>query len=324
MKEIKIPEKEAGQRLDKFLLKYFNEAPKSFVYKMLRKKRIKHNGAKAAGSEIINEGDILTFYLAEETMGGLMSEKKLTPAKRSLDIAYEDENILIVNKPSGLICHPDKDKKTDTLIDRLLLYLNEKGEYIPSAENAFTPALCNRLDTNTGGLVILGKSLRAAKSVNLAIKNNGIKKFYIAVAVGSVKSGTYTGYIIKDEKNNKSTVSKTKLKGAKEIITRITTIKDTGELSLLNIELTTGRSHQIRAQLSVLGHPLLGDKKYGGLTNKAFCDAYGLKEQFLFAEKMVFYEKDGLLSYLYGKEVKAKLPGVFLRILQDYFKEEVK
>ena len=180
MKEIKISEKEENQRLDKFLLKYFNKAPKSFVYKMLRKKRIKLNGAKAEGSEIITNGDVLSMYLSEETMDSFMEAKTVNKAQRHFGIVYEDDNILIVSKPAGLLTHPQSPQDKETLIDQILYYLHEKGEYSADKEASFTPAVCNRLDRNTGGIVIAGKNLQTVQAVNKAIAQRSFISLWCA------------------------------------------------------------------------------------------------------------------------------------------------
>jgi len=325
MKEVNITEKEENQRLDKFLLKYFNTAPKSFVYKMLRKKRIKYNGKKAEGSEIIKSGDTLQMYLAEETMSGFMQEKEISKAERHFGIVYEDDNLLIVSKPAGLLVHPEKSEDKNTLIDQILYYLYEKGQYDMSKESSFTPAICNRLDRNTGGIVIAGKNLAAVQAVNKAIAERKIKKYYITMVRGEfTEEKELFGYHIKDELTNKVKVLKKEAPGAKKILTKVKPLAVNDNFSLLEIDLITGKSHQIRAHLKAMGYPVIGDRKYGEeRVNSRFKDKYGLNNQFLFAYKIVWQEEEGFTSYLNGKEFTAQLPDYIERIKRDYFGEEI-
>ena len=324
MKVVNITEREENQRLDKFLFKYFNTAPKSFVYKMLRKKRIKYNGKKAEGNEIIKSGDTLQMYLAEETMDGFMQEKEVPKAERHFGIVYEDDNILMVSKPAGLLVHPEKSEDKNTLIDQILYYLYEKGQYDMSKESSFTPAICNRLDRNTGGIVIAGKNLQAVQAVNKAIADRKIKKYYITMVRGEFEEERELyGYHIKDELTNKVKVLKQNFPGAKKIYTKVNPLAVKDNFSLLEIDLITGKSHQIRAHLKSMGYPVIGDRKYGEeRVNKRFKDKYGLNNQFLFAYKIVWEEGEGFTSYLKGKEFKAALPDYIEHIRRDYFDEE--
>ena len=264
MKEVNITGKEENQRLDKFLLKYFNNAPKSFVYKMLRKKRIKFNGKKAEGNEIIKNGDKLQMYIAPETMDSLMSEKEIVRAERHFGIVYEDDNILVVSKPAGLLSHPESSADKNTLIDQILYYLYEKDEYDMSKESSFTPAICNRLDRNTGGIVIAGKNLAAVQAVNKAIAQRKIKKYYITMVRGEfTQEKELFGYHVKDELTNTVKVLKKEAPEAKKIFTKVKPIAVKDNFSLLEIDLITGKSHQIRAHLKSMGYPVIGDRKYG-------------------------------------------------------------
>lgn len=324
MKEIKITENEENQRLDKFLLKYFNTAPKSFVYKMLRKKRIKYNGKKGEGSEILKIGDALQLYLAEETMEGFQEEKVLQRAERHFGIVYEDDNILMVSKPAGLLCHPEKSTDTDTLIDQVLYYLSQKGQYTPSKENSFTPALCNRLDRNTGGIVIAGKNLKAVQEINRVIAERKLKKYYITMVRGEfTQEKELFGYHIKDEATNQVRVLKKETEGATKIYTNVKPIATKDKFSLLEIDLITGKSHQIRAHLKAMGYPVIGDRKYGEERfNKQFKEKYGLNNQFLFAYRVLWQDDEGFLGYLNGKEFVAKLTDNLENIKKDYFTKD--
>ena len=324
MKEVNITGKEENQRLDKFLLKYFNNAPKSFVYKMLRKKRIKFNGKKAEGNEIIKNGDKLQMYIAPETMDSLMSEKEIVKAERHFGIVYEDDNILVVSKPAGLLSHPESIADKNTLIDQILYYLYEKGEYDMSKESSFTPAICNRLDRNTGGIVIAGKNLAAVQAVNKAIAQRKIKKYYITMVRGAfTQEKELFGYHVKDELTNTVKVLKKEAPGAKKIFTKVKPIAVKDNFSLLEIDLITGKSHQIRAHLKSMGYPVIGDRKYGEMrVNTRFKDKYGLNNQFLFAYKIAWHENEGVMAYLNGKEFTAVLPDYIENIKRDYFPQE--
>jgi len=321
MKEIKITQKEENQRLDKFLFKYFNKAPKSFVYKMLRKKRIKLNGGRAEGNEIIVSGDVINMYIAPETMDSFMEAKEVNKAERHFGIVYEDENILIVTKPAGLLTHPESVNDKDTLVDQILFYLNEKGEYLPEKESSFTPAVCNRLDRNTGGLVIAGKNLSSVQAVNKAIAEKKIQKFYYTMVRGEIKeSHEFFGYHIKDEKTNQVKVLKKETPGASKIFTKVKPVEVKDGFSLLEVELITGKSHQIRAHLKSMGYSVVGDRKYGDdRVNKRVKEKFGLNNQFLYACRLVFGEEEGYISYLKGKEFSAKLPDNLENIKRAYF-----
>lgn len=324
MKEIIITEQEQNQRLDKFLLKYFNTAPKSFIYKMLRKKRIKINHAKAEGSELLKAEDSIQFYLAEETMSAFMEEKAVHEASRHFGIIYEDDNVMIVLKPAGLLTHPEKSSDTDTLIDQILYYLYGKGQYNPSKESSFVPAVCNRLDRNTSGLIIAGKNLMAVQEINKAIAEGLLSKYYITMVSGEIKKkGIIENYYTKDEENNKALILEFETQNAKKIITEYTPLKMASGYTLLEIKLVTGKSHQIRAHLKSIGHPIVGDRKYGILDNNIlFRQKFGLSNQFLHAYKIVWQKKEGALSYLFQKEFISSLPQPLSGINKEFFSWE--
>lgn len=324
MKEITITKLEENQRLDKYLLKYFNTAPKSFVYKMLRKKRIKYNNQKAEGMEILKDGDTLQMYLSDETMDGFMEEKTLNIAQRHFGIVYEDDNVIVVNKPAGLLSHPEKSTDTDTLVDQILYYLYEKGQYEPSKETTFTPAICNRLDRNTGGIVFAGKNLAATQEINRVIANRDLQKLYITMVRGEFdQEKELFGYHVKDTITNEVKVLKKETPGAKKIYTKVNPIRIESNFSLLEIDLITGKSHQIRAHLKAMDFPIIGDRKYGvERINRPFHEKYGLNNQFLFAYKSIWHEKEGFLGYLYGMEFEARLTDALESIRRDYFGDE--
>lgn len=310
MKIVRIDENGAGQRLDKFLMKYFNRAPKSFVYKMLRKKRIKLNGARAEGSEPLNAGDELSLYLAEETMASFMEAKEVPYAERRFGIIYEDEKALAVYKPAGLLSQPDDAAQRDTLIDQALFYLYEKGEYTPARDSVFAPALCNRLDRNTSGLVVIGKTPAAVRELNRASAEGKIKKYYLALVCGRPKaSATLKGYILKDGASNSVRVYKTPRPGSKEIITKYRLLSEGRGCSMLEVELITGRSHQIRAHLASEGIYIAGDRKYGNRElNARLKSEFGLNNQFLHAYRMRIEAAGEETSGLLGREFICPLP----------------
>lgn len=321
MKEIIITANEQNQRLDKFLFKYFNTAPKSFVYKMLRKKRIKYNKKKAEGSELLVTGDVLQMYLAEDTIDNFMEEKEVVVSERHFGIVYEDDNVILVSKPAGLLTHPEKTSDKDTLIDQILYYLNQKGQYIPTKESSFTPAVCNRLDRNTSGIVIAGKNLMAVQNINKAIAEYKLEKYYITVVKGKMsRNGEIVGYLTKNYDTNQVSVSDKESYGSKKVITRYTILGTTNEYSLLEIHLVTGKSHQIRAHLQSIGHPVIGDRKYGDeKVNLFFKQKYALSNQFLHAYKMVWNDKESQLSYLSNKDLTTILQEPFYRIKMELF-----
>ena len=261
MIELKITTDTKNQRLDKFLGKYLNDAPMSFIYKMLRKKNIKLNGKKAVGSEILCEDDIVRIFIADDTIDKFRSEKSVGYSVGDIDIVYEDANILVLNKPRGLLTHPDSVNAHDTLLARTLSYLHQKGDYDTSKESVFTPGFCNRLDRNTTGIVVCGKTLNASQQLNKAISSGNSEKYYSAIVIGEVRSrGVLKGFHTKDQKANKVSISDA---GDKEVVTEYEPIMTHNGYSLLKIKLVTGRSHQIRAHLSGIGYPILGDTKYG-------------------------------------------------------------
>lgn len=320
MKEIRITKNEENQRLDKFLLKYMNKASKGFLYKMLRKKRIKYNGGRAEGSELLKTGDTLQLYLAEETISSFMEEKTVAEAKRHFAIVYEDDDILVVNKPAGLLTHPEKSSDKDTLIDQILYYLYQKGQYLPEADSSFTPALCNRLDRNTSGIVIAGKTLKGVQAVNEAIRSHKLDKYYLTLVAGEIReAGEITAYLKKDEEKNQVRISKREGSG-KKTMTKYRPLACAKGYTLLEIHLITGKTHQIRAHMQSIGHPVVGDRKYGSEhSNQKFREEYALSNQFLHAIRVEWKEKDGPLGYLYGKEMTALLPKTLQEICDGLF-----
>ncbi len=300
MRCITVNANDAGQRLDKFLTKFLKDCPQSMIYKCLRKKRIKLNGKKCEGSVKLCEGDLLQLYINDEFFGETQ-ENSFMKIKPDINIVYEDENIMLINKKPGMIVHEDDNEKFNTLISHIKAYLYQKGEYDPQNEQSFAPALCNRIDRNTGGMVIAAKNAAALRVINEKIKSREIKKYYLCMVKGHIKppAATLTVYLEKNEKQNRVYLSDTPKAGYKKCITAYRTVGTTDIASYLEIDLITGRTHQIRAQMAHIGHPLAGDGKYG--TNE-FNKKTGLKYQALYSYKTRFeFEDENLLSYLNGK-----------------------
>ena len=310
MREIVINKNDADQRLDKFLSKRFKTMPKSLMYKYIRTKYIKVNNKKCEISTMLKEGDVLRLFIKDEFFDDDKENEEsyeFLKAPLKLDIIYEDENILILNKKPGLIVHPDKSYHFDSLIARVLHYLYEKGEYNPKNDRSFAPATVNRLDRNTGGIVIACKNAESLRTLNEKIKNREVTKMYLCMVQGKprAESGTVSGYLEKNESKNKVRIFSENAPDRKYIETKYRVIKSVGKNSLLEVDLLTGRTHQIRASMAKLGNPLLGDTKYGYKKSSDEKDPFGY--QALYAYKIIFeFQSDaGILQYLDGKSFEA-------------------
>lgn len=308
MKSFVISDKDAGQRVDRFILKTFDRLPKSLMFKEIRKKNIKVNKKRCTPEQTLKSGDLLELYLKDDVLHIKEKHLDFMKAADDLDIIYEDENIILLNKKVGILCHPDGKDYIDNLVARLKRYMYKKGEWSPE-NSSFTPSLANRIDRNTGGIVIGAKNSQALKILNEKIKAREIEKYYLTVVHGKMpkKEELLTAYLTKNEKKNMVKVTDNQVDGSKKIITKYTVLDYYNDASLLEVELLTGRTHQIRAHLAHIGHPLYGDGKYG--------KEQGRYRQALYSYKLRFnFSDENELSYLNGKEFKAGN----IKLLDDY------
>ena len=310
MRELTIGKNDAGQRLDRFVSKSLPLLPPALLQKYIRLKRIKCNGARAQRDQRLQEGDVLQLYINDEFFDKPREDNLfLTLFKPSLTIVYEDENLMLLDKRPGLVVHADETEKVNTLINHIQAYLYQKREWNPKWENAFTPALCNRIDRNTGGIVIAAKDAEALRDMNRLIREDQLSKFYLCLCHGSMErpAATLHGFLAKDSARNLVRVEDHPFPGAREIITKYRVLDTRGKgadaVSLLQVELVTGRTHQIRAHLAHIGHPLLGDGKYG--INRADRQE-GFKYQALYAWRLDFDipGDGGSLAYLRGRSFR--------------------
>lgn len=324
MRSITVNKNDGGQRLDKFLSKCIKGLPAALMYKYLRKKRIKLNGKRADGSVMLKEGDIITLFIPDEFTEDKKKADETLLSKPNITVIYEDENIILLSKKPGVLVHDgDGDDGGNTLIRHLKSYLYQKGEYYPEMENSFAPSLCNRIDRNTGGIVIAAKTAEALRAVNEAIKNNKTDKRYLCAVHGKFResSGVSEAHLFKNTKTKTVRVTDEPTKGSKPIKTgwKVIDYNNTHDLTLLEVRLYTGRTHQIRAHMAYLGHPLLGEGKYG--VNKDD-RRLSYKHQALHSYKLRFNTSDEVLGYLSGKVYTASADDIrFLEFFnEDKFK----
>lgn len=323
MKAIVISTREAGQRLDKYLEKLMPSASKSFFYKMLRKKNIVLNGKKAEGMERLQAGDEIRLFLAEETI--LKFRQKAAKAdvpnvKPEFQTVYEDEHILIMNKPVGLLSQKARAEDV-SLVEHMTAYLLQTGALSREELKVFHPGICNRLDRNTSGLVIGGKTIRGLQEMNALLKERGLGKYYLTVVFGNMRGKLCAeGYLKKDTSHNRVMVTKELVEGADYICTEYEPLAWREGFTLLKVKLITGKSHQIRAHLRSLGYPVIGDGKYGDVrVNKEMCRRFSLKNHLLHAYEICFPKLEGCISGLSNQIVHAPLTEEFLKIIKKLF-----
>lgn len=308
MKKFVINDNDSGQRVDKFVTKALPDMPKSMMYRLIRKKDIKINGKRCDIATRLNTGDIVTVYVKDDISEAKQHDMSFLNCSADIDIVYEDENVLIVNKPVGLDSHSNGSPLTDTLIDRIKHYLYDKKEYVPESESSFAPALCSRLDRNTCGLVTAAKTASALRDINEAIRNGKVHKIYRCITTAPLPKSEdiITAYHQKDESRNLVKLLDSPCEGFKPIKTGYRVLAEKAPLSLVEVTLYTGRTHQIRAHLAHIGAPILGDGKYG---NTAINKRYGVFRQALCAYKLKFeLPEDSAVSYLNKLDITAPKP----------------
>lgn len=321
MREIIINENQAGQRLDKFLTKYMDQATKSFFYKMMRKKNIVLNGKKCQGNEQLVSGDSVKLFLAEDTIEKF-STNVIKRTKTSLDILYEDADVLFINKPVGMLSQKAK-ASDESVVEHLITHLLESNVLTEEDLKSFRPSICNRLDRNTSGLITAGKSLKGLQVLSMYFKERTMEKYYLTLVSGSIKESSHLkAYLSKDEKLNKVSIHKVPPKGKEDEYSYVEThykpLATNGTITLLEVHLITGKPHQIRAHLSSIGHGILGDDKYNSdKTHQVYKDKYKLKHQLLHAYKLVIPKELDTIQTVSGKTFYAPVPKAFKQVAQE-------
>lgn len=323
MKEIIINFNDEGQRIDRFLKKYLSRASTSFIYKMIRKKNIKLNGNKVKPEEFIKQGDKIQIYFSDETLLRMTEKKSEKKKQIDLNIVFEDENIILINKPSGMLTHSvTGDYHEKDVVSGIVNYLYEKREYVPRKSKTFRPSVVNRLDRNTSGLIIGAKNYESLKEMNRLIREKRIKKYYKTIILGNISNEVrINGYLKKYEKKNKVKINNKKMDDSdKEIDMIIYPLLKNEKFSTIKVDLITGRTHQIRAGLLKIGHPIIGDRKYGNKrVNLEFKEKFRVENQILHAFKIKFGDIDGKLSYLKNQKFEVENSEALDRIEKDLF-----
>jgi len=323
MKIIIVEKNEAGQRLDKLLMKQMNKATKSFIYKMLRKKNITLNGKKADGAEKTELHDEIKLFLSDETIQNFSEAFKTTIVEHEFDVVYEDSNILVVNKPAGLLSQKSVPEDI-SLVEHVISYLVTTGQITDAELQTFKPSICNRLDRNTSGLVVAGKTLLGLQTMAELFRDRTLHKYYLCIVKGKIgESKEIKGFLKKDEKTIQVTVSQKFSEGSDPIRTEYQPLQYNDKYTLLRVKLITGKTHQIRAHLSSIGHPIVGDSKYGNKNiNEIFKKEYGLEHQLLHSYQVIFPDMSGEFQTLSHQELTAEVPMYFKKIQNALLKGE--
>lgn len=316
MRELIINKNEAGQRLDKLVMKYLNKAPSSFIYKMLRKKNITLNDKKATGTEKLELSDSVKLYLAEETIENFRKDM-IVKTEYNLNILYEDQHILILNKAAGVLSQKARPEDI-SLIEEITAYLLDTKQITEEELKSFRPGLCNRLDRNTSGIIIAGKSLAGLQEMSNLLKQRQMDKYYQCIVAGVIKEKQQIeGYLYKNKNHNKVSITREITENADFIQTEYEPLKTNGSVTVLKVKLVTGRSHQIRAHLQSIGHSIIGDGKYGDVPmNRYFRKRYQLKHQLLHSYQVSFPVLNGVLEGLSEKTIYAPIPSYFKTIIK--------
>ncbi len=323
MKKIVVDKNYENQRIDKCLKKLLCQAPPQLIYKMIRKKDVKVNGKRVKENDIVHYGDIIELFLYEDKFQEYTKPQTIYDLNKEFDVLYEDENILVVHKPAGLLVHEDSHESINTLDHQVLSYLYRKGEYDPKMDLGFTPGPVHRLDRNTSGIVIFGKTMRALQDLNeMMKKRHCIEKTYLTICKGYMSSADLIGYVKKESDQSLVKIVSKDTPGALMMHTVVKNIQSNELYSLLQVQLITGRTHQIRVHLSSTGHPVIGDSKYGDFElNRKLKKSYGLTHQFLHAYQIRFIKPIGSLKYLQDFVITCPLPKNLQKIKDDLFEK---
>ena len=317
MREITIDVNKANQRFDKFLIKYLNEAPKSFIYKMLRKKNIVLNGKKSVGDEKLKVGDSVKLFLSDETIEKF-SSFSIQKTSVSLDIIYENQDVIFINKPAGMLSQ--KATPTDeSVVEHVISYLLDSKQLREEELKSFKPSVCNRLDRNTSGLITAGKSLKGLQGLSQIFQERSMGKYYYAVVKGTIQNAEYLkGYLTKDSRTNKVIISPSSTPDSSYIETEYKPLWSKNNITMLEVHLITGKTHQIRAHLAYHNHAIIGDTKYGDAKiNQLFKAKYGVASQLLHAYRLEFPDNQSMLETLSGNTYIAPLPNIYKKICKE-------